>query len=103
MCECKTWGSSTNRFSCGLRYAGVVETRFHTAGTPELYEVGWTRSDEEPARTVGLRTCYGATSRACADAFLNAHPRGAAEQCYYDPGSLKEARRGHHVVTFERG
>ena len=91
-CHCDSWGVNTNSFSCDLCYAGVVETRFHTADTPEFYDVGWTRSDEE------LGDCYGETSRACADAFLNAHPRGAAGRCFYDPAS-RDAR-GHHVIAF---
>ena len=91
-CHCDSYGIRTNSFSCDLCYAGVVETRFHTADTPEFYDVGWTRSDEE------LGDCYGETSRACADAFLNAHPRGAAGRCFYDPAS-RDAR-GHHVIAF---
>ena len=94
-CTCDVWGKNTNRFSCDVCYAGVVETRFHTAGTPEFYDVGWTRSDEE------IGACYGATSRACADAFLDAHPRGAAGRCFYDPAS-RDAR-GHHVIAFALG
>lgn len=87
-CRCDYYGTTVATFTCKTCYNGIVQTSFVNPNSHEE-ETGTSESQ----KSVGH--CYGSTTKACAQEFVDEHPAGSEFVCWFDPST--------NEIVFERG